>query len=605
MLLGRESKRSAVVLLRWILVIATSYLLLFGPGRAGARTSVHLVVISLILSNVVLSFLPKRLFETKYFDSLLVVFDIAVISGSVWFSGQVTSEFYLLYFLIIMIAAVSHSLKAILFSAALVTLVYLLLAVLMEGQRALLQTDVLIRVPFFFVVAIFYGHLSQLVRAEHVERVAVEKKFTKARRLRELGEQLSALLDRQQILDLLVRQQIMLCKAGYAAVLSRGAGAVLAEAGEPKEKPTAEQWAFFSKEIERHMTSVETLRLRKPEIASDGSVKTGPSISAVHRPVAGYTLLPVTGQADSDLYLFLGGSFETETIEYAQLLLLSASLALDNAGQYHALVQEAETRQHLIRELGQALAFKSEFLANVSHEIRTPLLSFIGFGELLADGDYGDLAPAQSEVIERMLGNARSLLELINNLLDFSKLEAGEVRLNLSEGSVAELVREIADTCAPLVRKKPVSVKIDLPRDMPLLSTDWTLLRQVLLNLASNAIKFTPRGEVVIGASFSAAESQVIIWVRDSGIGIEEEKFVEIFESFRQLETSYVKKYAGTGLGLAISKKHTELLGGSIEVQSTIDVGSRFTVKLPVTVTPGARAPVRVSTVRRKETAPA
>ena len=307
-----------------------------------------------------------------------------------------------------------------------------------------------------------------------------------------------------------------------------------------------------------------------------------PVPSGVRLSVSECMLVPLNNKLESDLYLCVSGEVDEETFEYARVLLLSASMALHNAGQYQALVHEVEKRQQVAKQLTKALDFKSEFLANISHELRTPLYSLIGYAELVAGGGYGEVNEEQVSILNRVMGNANETLELINNILDISKLEAGELKPNFQPGSLKDFVDELVATCAPLLQDKPVALRVDVRSAVPNLISDWGMLRHIIMNLLSNAMKFTSQGEVVLAAKVDKKLRQLVFQVRDTGIGIDEEGIEEIFQAFRQLDNAYIKKYAGTGLGLSITKKQVELLGGSIRVKSEIGVGSIFTVFIPL-----------------------
>jgi signal transduction histidine kinase len=296
---------------------------------------------------------------------------------------------------------------------------------------------------------------------------------------------------------------------------------------------------------------------------------------------SGRTLLPLTPGEESDLYVVLDGRYDRDVLDYAAILLASAAMALNNAGQYQALVHEAEKRQAVARELTDALEFKSQFVANISHEIRTPLYSFIGFGELLLGDGYGPLAPEQTEAVQRMVKNAANLLELINDILDLSKLDAGAMKVRISPACLDDFLHDIEETCVPLLKDKPVALHVRVHETPRVIATDWTIVRQVMLNLVSNAVKFTMKGRVDIEASFDTARSELCLSVRDTGVGIDPERLSEIFEPFRQLEDSYTKRFAGSGLGLAISTRQAELLRGRIAVDSKRGVGSTFSLYLP------------------------
>ena len=581
---GYEAKRSAVVLLRWVLVIASSAIILFTGGNEDDRVVSHLSVLVLVLSNIFISLLPTAAFASRYFDPSLVTVDIVLVSCALWLSGHVSGDFYLLYFLIIMIAAIGETLRSIIWSACLVSAVYLGLSATHGGANEVLTSEVLIRIPFFFIVAIFYGYFTQMVRSERTAKVTFQAKWTIGKRLREFSNVLSLSLDRQSILEALVRAERDLIEAPYCAIVSRGTQTVVAEAGDTSERPDPATLSKLLATLDRRIGNREK-GLGILADAPTALVLTGegrglsPEPALISFSDERGTFMPVSAHGDSDLYLFVVSALSRELLEYSGLLMMSASLALKNAGQYHALVHEVEKRQIVARELGEALEFKSQFLANISHEIRTPLYSFLGFGELLLGGGYGDVAEEQAEVMGRMMRNARNLLDLINDILDLSKLEAGAMSARIASGSIKEFVRDTFETCQPLLKDKSVSLHSSVQGDLDTVATDWGIVRQITMNLVSNAVKFTNKGRVELTASVG---NELRVSVKDTGVGIASEQLAEIFEPFRQLENSYTKRFAGTGLGLAISKRQAELLGGRIEVQSRPGQGSLFTLVVPL-----------------------
>jgi PAS domain S-box-containing protein len=231
-------------------------------------------------------------------------------------------------------------------------------------------------------------------------------------------------------------------------------------------------------------------------------------------------------------------------------------------------------------ELAKASRLKSEFLAAMSHELRTPLNVIIGYTSLMREQIYGDLTASQDDTLIRVHSTSQHLLQLINNILDLSKIEAGKMPLHLEEVDLAEVIEELSDTILPMVRKKQLGYNATVEPDLPPLVTDCTKLKQVLLNLLSNAIKFTREGEVTLTAQRIGPEL-VRLTVADTGIGIKPEHLSEIFEHFRQLDQSHTREYGGTGLGLTITQNLLALLGGTISVDSTFGTGSRFVVELP------------------------
>jgi signal transduction histidine kinase len=238
------------------------------------------------------------------------------------------------------------------------------------------------------------------------------------------------------------------------------------------------------------------------------------------------------------------------------------------------------------RELEKANRLKSEFLASMSHELRTPINALLGYSALLIDRVYGELTPSQDEALERIRGSARHLLELINDILDLAKIEAGKMPVHLEPVPLTDVLAEVRPQVEALLGDKPVAFHCSAPEDAPVLYTDRTKVRQILLNLLSNAVKFTHEGQVTLHVTVEG--EQVRFAVCDTGIGIREGDLAAIWEDFRQVDQSRTREYGGTGLGLSITRKLVQRLEGEIEVRSEYGQGSTFVVTLPV------REPARV-----------
>lgn len=270
-----------------------------------------------------------------------------------------------------------------------------------------------------------------------------------------------------------------------------------------------------------------------------------------------------------------------------------AALALETAQLFDELQQKNV-------QLEQANKIKSDFLAIMSHELRTPLTAIIGFSEILLDNVMGELNKEQKESLGEVLKNAENLLQLINSILDLAKVEAGKMELSLEVFPIHQVVTEVQQTVSPLIARKNHDLVINIPSDLPHMTADPRKLRQVLLNLVGNAIKFTPeRGRIEISVAYFkksdvlAEEFQLNprkyhqaggvfrIAVRDSGIGIKAEHLANIFDIFQQVDSTFTRKYQGTGLGLALTKQLVELHQGVIAVASEFGKGSEFKFVLP------------------------
>jgi signal transduction histidine kinase len=248
------------------------------------------------------------------------------------------------------------------------------------------------------------------------------------------------------------------------------------------------------------------------------------------------------------------------------------------------IFEKALERRRLRAKVGhleELNRLKSEFLASMSHELRTPMNAIIGYSSLLLDRVYGEISSKQEQGLKRIETNGKNLLQLINNILDLSKLSAGRMSTFVESCNLSEIIDEVISTTECLARERKLTLTTDVKESI-LLKTDKTKLKQVLINLVGNAIKFTHQGGIAIKVEMLSDPSRVRLYVQDSGIGIKEEDLPLLFEEFKQLDSSSTREYGGTGLGLSISKKIVELLGGTIQVRSTVNVGSTFIVTLPI-----------------------
>ena len=269
------------------------------------------------------------------------------------------------------------------------------------------------------------------------------------------------------------------------------------------------------------------------------------------------------------------GQFPKETADLLQTFATQSVLAIQNA----RLFREVEDKS---RQLEAASRHKSQFLANMSHELRTPLNAILGYTELILDNIYGEVPGKIRDILERLGKSGRHLLGLINDVLDLSKIEAGQLTLSLTDYSMKEVVQMVITAVESLAAEKSLALKVALPPDLPLGRGDERRLTQVLLNLVGNAIKFTAVGEVRV--EVRASDGAFLVSVADTGPGIAEADQQKIFEEFQQVDSSSTRQKGGTGLGLAIAKKIIELHAGHIGVESSLGKGSTFWFSLPIRV---------------------
>jgi signal transduction histidine kinase len=268
------------------------------------------------------------------------------------------------------------------------------------------------------------------------------------------------------------------------------------------------------------------------------------------------------------------GEFPKGTIDLVGTFADQSALAIQNARLFRDIEEKG-------RELEQASQHKSQFLANMSHELRTPLNAIIGISEMLREN--AEALKQDIEPLDRVLGAGRHLLALINDILDLSKIEAGRMELNLDTFALRPLIDDMVKTIEPLAAKNGNQVAVHCDGTIGMMHADQMRLRQALLNLMSNANKFTEKGAITIAAHQEQENGRdwMTLSVADTGIGMTADQMDKLFQEFSQASSTTASKYGGTGLGLVISRRFCQMMGGDITVASEPGKGSVFTVRLP------------------------
>jgi signal transduction histidine kinase len=384
--------------------------------------------------------------------------------------------------------------------------------------------------------------------------------------LRALARQLAAETDTPVLLDILCESGAEQCDATGAAVLKAvgGEGEVVAATGE-LASVRGQRFSLpgsLAREVlrTRDVVAVDDFSgSERPLQRVAPSLRIGPMLLApliAHDNILG--VLTVTRDAD-------GPAFVARDIHRIRAISDYAALALWKA--------------ELLERAQDADRAKSRFLATVSHELRTPLTALAGYGELLADQVIGPLSEAQLDVLERMRSVTAHLASVIEEVLAFSSLDEGREVVRLTDFLAADLVRATAAVIEPLARSKHIGFQWSVP-DAPIrMTSDVDKIRQILVNLAGNAVKFTDKGEVRL--ELARGDREVRFAVSDTGIGIQAADLTRLFKPFAQLDTTLTRRHGGTGLGLYISRSLAELLGGAIEVRSSLGAGSTFTLVVP------------------------
>jgi len=394
--------------------------------------------------------------------------------------------------------------------------------------------------------------------------------------------------DLQTVLDTLVESAARLCDADLASINREQGGSYGQVAGYGQSAALMQHMSTRPIEIGPGSIVGRTLLAGKPfqtlDVQSDPTYKMIDTarLSGVHTMLG----VPLLRENQTLGVMVLQRrrveSFTDKQIELLTTFADQAVIAIENVRLFDEIQEKS-------RQLAEASEHKSRFLANMSHELRTPLNAILGYTELIQDSVYGAPPEKMVAVLDRISRNGKHLLGLINDVLDLSKIEAGQLVLALDDYSLKDVVHGVYGAVETLAASKNLAFKVELAPNLPAGRGDERRLTQVLLNLVGNAIKFTDKGEITIKAT--AADGAYKLAVRDTGPGISEADQQKLFQEFQQADSSITKAKGGTGLGLAISKRIIEMHGGRIWVESRPGQGSTFSLTLPIKVEHQARQP--------------
>jgi signal transduction histidine kinase len=396
--------------------------------------------------------------------------------------------------------------------------------------------------------------------------------------------------DLQPVLDTLVESATRLCNADHAWLFRRVGEFYhfAASYGFATDEHAQIREYFKTQQVAAERGSVTGRTALEGKVVHVPDVLADPEYTwTVAQKIGGYRSAlgaPLLRQGNVIGVIFLARTvpqpFTAKQIELVTTFADQAVIAIENVRLFDEIQDKS-------RQLAEASQHKSQFLANMSHELRTPLNAILGYNELILDNVYGDTPDKMRVVLQRIESNGKHLLGLINDVLDLSKIEAGQLTLSLADYSLKNVVHTVYTAVEPLAKDKKLAFRVELAPDLPPGRGDERRLTQVLLNLVGNAIKFTDNGEVAIKAANVNGSFEVT--VRDTGPGISAADQAKLFQEFQQADNSITKKKGGTGLGLAISKRIIEMHGGRIRVESVVGQGSTFTFTLPLIVREQAR----------------
>jgi GAF domain-containing protein len=386
--------------------------------------------------------------------------------------------------------------------------------------------------------------------------------------------------DLKAVLNTLVESAARLCEADMVAIRRPKGSAFLHVASHGAPSEYNEYMQSHPIEPERGTVTGRVLLEGKPIHIPDVQVDPNYTMVGISRRAGFHTILgvPLLREGNPIGVILLGRKtvqpFTDKQIELVTTFADQAVIAIENVRLFDEIQDKS-------RQLAEASQHKSQFLANMSHELRTPLNAIIGVSEMLRED--AEALKQDTEPLDRVLGAGRHLLALINDILDLSKIEAGRMELHFDSFALAPLIDDVVKTIEPLAAKNGNQVAVQCDSEIGTMHADQMRLRQALLNLMSNANKFTERGTITINAHHGQENGGdwITLAVTDTGIGMTAEQMGKLFQEFSQADASTTRKYGGTGLGLAISKRFCRMMGGDITVASEPGHGSTFTIRLP------------------------
>jgi signal transduction histidine kinase len=567
--------------------------------------SLLVVVVVFVVANVPFLYLSRHGRERQVSIAMVVV-DTLLVTAAVVFTGGVLSSVAILYLWPIVSASLLLPPWSAYLTAGASSALYIAIWVLQAGavgpflNSSTITPPVLpdnwsaqtvgIRVTAFLLIALLTGFLAQaLTKSNSQLRDAKLRAESQLGRMKVVNEQLRSIEETSQVF---MRHHDV--EGLMPDALDKLCGLMRIESGFAlvhKDSTSHDQLAAcqgpVTLELIERLKEVGLVRIHPVGLPHVATVDDGTQSAHVLKLIEkeGFrdvVLVPLTAK-DRRLGLLCFITRSGEVVRDSKLAALASlssqlAVALRNIQYNEELARKNEELTHLDQ-------LKSDFMATMSHELRTPLTSVIGYSDMLLSGVTGELNERQNNFVSSILTNGESLLNLINDVLDLTKIEAGRLELNLEAVDLRSALLGVLPVVKPRAADKRIKVSTYLPTDVPTIIADPAKFNQVLLNLLTNAIKYThENGNVSVEAR--GQEGFVEIWVTDTGIGIGQEDIDRIFQRFTQVDSSASRSQGGTGLGLAITKELVELHGGQIRVQSKLGKGSSFIFTVPISHEP-------------------
>jgi len=637
-------RKRNIIITRLLVVIIISYLTIFGPLKGIRIIWSYLFIAFYLSTNLLLPYIPDRFFTTRKIFYALVFFDSGMVSLGIYLSGQAGTDFYLVYFIILALAAISIELKYLMINTIIFVFLYGWILYQNGSFKGDMAATYALRLPFIVIIALFFGYIvetiikdknkllkkseekyrnnledlvkkrtAQLSSAIAEMKEEIEQRKQVEAKLKESEEKYRTILEgiEDSYLEVDIAGNFKFFNDSFCKILGYSKDELIGRNNrEFTDKVNAKKIFQIFKKVyntEKPARIVDWEIIRK-----DGAKRYVETSVSLIKDAQGQRIgfrgfgrdVTERMQAEEELRKYRNKLEKLVAERTAQLRRSNEQLQDEIAERSQAEQEAVKAR----REAENANRAKSDFLASMSHELRTPLNAVIGFSEVLRDKYFGDLNEKQADYVNDILESGKHLLSLINDILDLTKIEAGKVQFEPSKVNIKELF----ENSLIMIKEKCVRLGIDLSTNIAQdledleITADKRKLKQVMFNLLSNAAKFTPEGgEIRVEADFiSGSELRVSrseqlatrnsqlatgdfieISVADSGIGIAPEDHEKIFGEFYQVKSGKRDKTPGTGLGLSLTKRLVEMHGGKIWVESDGEgKGSRFSFTLPIKI---------------------
>jgi signal transduction histidine kinase len=586
-LLEAARKRTAIEL-RWPLVILCAYLLLYAPNSWLTPAQTNAVLIFYLLSNATLYLVADDFFDSAYFYGPLLFFDIVFLAMALVISGGATADFYLACFFTFLLSCVCNDTRGLLLVTLLAPVLY---AYVVLNSNTTHDASIYVRLPVPLTIAILYGYFVQIermkqrakekedqARKRHPGAEEFKRQHDRLRVLHELSVAVTSTVDVEKRLDVFLEK--MLLHLPYAAAMFRlndpetGLPVTTCKGIELAELETSTHWLNLVDEIAGARSAFISRNVFADPRTKDLELwRREGLVSLVGLPVV------ADGESLGSLIFFKREEYDFygEEIEFLSTLAGQIAIAIHHSHLSGRIQQQQD-------ELRQANKVKDEFLGIIYHELKTPLNVISGYSSMLSDGMLGEITPIQEKALQTVSRQTKELHNLIDSVLRVNSIDTEMHRDEFQQINVWEFLCELrAFYDYPL--EKDVKLVWAFRADLPVFYSDRRRLKPILESLINNAIKFTDHGSVTISARYLTNKKAMEFKVSDTGVGIPKELLATIFERFRQPDSAESRINPGVGLGLYIAKQYTDLLGGTIHVESKPGQGSIFTLRVPSQVT--------------------